>query len=636
MKNAELGTAMFVVALVVLVAISELRGPLQQKMNGADQRVMVTEVQEILTETTVSGEESFEDFGPLSRRRPAPIRLPPNLNTTAAAAPVSGGGGGGGGHRKRIYVRKVVRVSTKNIHQLKPSARGRGLTSLFGPRTRHPPHETQQDMYNPRPADYSKAWGPPTMTPNCAPVRHVVLGSTNLTVASGSNSHFLIQLRECTGPQGGEPCKNAPGIGLLGDVKQLEGFEVYVWFYGPSMFAGEVRSHDPKQGIIKVSFRAPEPGEYTVRLVQWHTSKWKAKSKEYCLRSLSGSPMQLTITPDSGSNNSPLPWPKERCNDLVPPSEPRTGRWLRCVDVKDWYPTEYLGCPRFGWIWVPFDCYYKFISPRVLRAQQVTSWIVVFSSSLLRSLFWYFLDTMGASAYITSISWKCWGWMDLTIGNFRISWRDWRLIGFLAVPPNYEKDYLEHYTSFVKELEASPHPPDMYVFETLNITQEGPITLLRGLQKSTAHILLTNVQVGRPDRSGFEAFTLREKVSKDIAAIKKLTTASIGYLDFFTMTYPLLHDLELPLPAPAKHHQRRCGQHVCALQMDMAAQMLLNAAMSLEEKRGKALDFNASIPEKESANLCIMCPAKAFVLPFTFSPSAKLARCRDIELDPLA
>eukprot|EP01012_Entosiphon_sulcatum_P044755 TRINITY_DN5956_c0_g1_i2.p1 TRINITY_DN5956_c0_g1~~TRINITY_DN5956_c0_g1_i2.p1 ORF type:complete len:612 (-),score=71.56 TRINITY_DN5956_c0_g1_i2:2412-4247(-) len=495
----------------------------------------------------------------------------------------------------------------------------------------------------PSPTDWQDAWGPESLKgqKNCPPVFHQVLvPEKDWTVEAGVAQTFFIQLRTCP-LNTGSLCSNDTAD-VFGKFEERNGQDIYVWFYGPSMFAGDIWLHDVSRGVIRVEFRAMEPGPYVVRFVQWHNSKSAAKSGEFCIRQFSPLTRNLVVLPPKGEDSDYVPpWPRKQCNDLVPSPEPRTGRWLRCEDIMLHYTEHYTGCPRMGWLWLPHDCHYQFFSPRALLAQTLPTWIVVFSSSLLRSIFWYFMDTLGGHRRINKVTWKCWGWMDIQVGSLRISWRDWRLIGFRAVPAHYEKDYMKHFEAFMKELSAAAAPPDIYVFETLHLAEEADIIVRLGnLRGSTSNFIFTNVQVGRPDRSAFEGFVKRKKVPAEIEAAVKEHGLSFGYVDVFTMAYPVLHDLETPLPTVAKHHQRQCGGgHVCALQMDMASQMILNAAAQrnslLDKKKPtKHVEWHPYDAASPDAKLCTLCPKKAFVLPFLFHSSVEGSSCSKLSLEP--
>ena len=105
------------------------------------------------------------------------------------------------------------------------------------------------------------------------------------------------------------------------------------------------------------------------------------------------------------------------------------GRWIRAT------PKELASgtSPRDGWIWKPFECQFYMQPTRTLPCGEPL-WVAVFGTSTIRGVFFELLDTIlperqsDSSSTIASVAWwKCWGYLDASVQNFRFSYRDLRL-----------------------------------------------------------------------------------------------------------------------------------------------------------------------------------------------------------------
>lgn len=136
-------------------------------------------------------------------------------------------------------------------------------------------------------------------------------------------------------------------------------------------------------------------------------------------------------------NSKLLQKPVKRCEGL-----PDTGgMWLKCASAHGLsHPEE---CMRWGYSFRPNhgSCFYENWTPRDLlayatEASQPNQWILIVGTSRIRGLFLSAADHLldGRRGEFEAAMGRCWGRMDVEIGNIRLTFRDFRSQDILSWP----------------------------------------------------------------------------------------------------------------------------------------------------------------------------------------------------------
>ena len=174
----------------------------------------------------------------------------------------------------------------------------------------------------------------------------------------------------------------------------------------------------------------------------------------------------IAAMPRHEAPGSPFPiagtvsYPPTPCTDALW----RPGRWLRCFHTPE-------PCTRTGWVWVPDACHFRIFPSAALQRFPRPVWLVFAGTSVHRGTFFAAVDAlMGRRAEnLTSDRvWRCWGWMDLTYKNVRVSYLDLRFtVLFLRQPrPIAEPAYTDHAVRALRALGAAAGGgPDLFYLE---------------------------------------------------------------------------------------------------------------------------------------------------------------------------
>lgn len=187
---------------------------------------------------------------------------------------------------------------------------------------------------------------------------------------------------------------------------------VHVILEGPAIL-GPVYMERVAKDITLFTLTAYDAGVYNVNIELIIECSERDGGSEVRRIQLDNGPVRLHVEPGHRASG----FPATRCTDL----RWRHGRWMECH-------TTPLKCVRTGWVWVPNDCYVPILTRDEIVGQR-PMWVVFAGSSIERGTFLSLVDYLLASraANLTeSDFWKCWGWMDLQIGNLRISYLDFR------------------------------------------------------------------------------------------------------------------------------------------------------------------------------------------------------------------
>lgn len=183
----------------------------------------------------------------------------------------------------------------------------------------------------------------------------------------------------------------------------------------------------PEGGVVhwravNTHMKRLDPGTYDLHVIMYLACVPDCPSKDvrdFMPYAAPGSPFRIVV------ENVP----ERSLQPLAPCSlgdSPSDGRWVRSG-----HPLAPPFTTRSGWAWLPFNCAIQPPHPiwqLPLSAEPL--WIMVMGTSTTRGLFWQLMDMVSPTALGAPISkttlWKCWGVLDYTIGNLRITYRDFR------------------------------------------------------------------------------------------------------------------------------------------------------------------------------------------------------------------
>jgi len=330
------------------------------------------------------------------------------------------------------------------------------------------------------------------------------------------------------------------------------------------------------------------------------------------------------------------------------------GRWMRCRSERMAKQEE---CLRWGYVFRPSDCHYQIWSHDHLvqySAQSEPRWQVFMGSSRIRGVFLSAVDLlvnkMGNGLKIIN---KCWGRVDVQLGNLRLTYQDLRSLTRLSYPlPSRENNsfqchqnhimvsdfyQLHHNASqFIRHLfkESGDHKPTSLIFEWVPFEAVDVRALVEVLD-----IPVEETEVN------FIALAFRTVMYKQFLDQPPITDEMINGLNqAFGRTVHVIDTLDIVLPFIRSHENGvgRPSHHwhelipwgsanmsVRGIVTDMLSQMVFNVDFGPRPE-----ELVRSLPEREKVELyemvplevCQDCPVS--FIPFTTKPQAEL-QCYD-------
>ncbi|CAB1114832.1 unnamed protein product [Ectocarpus sp. CCAP 1310/34] len=201
---------------------------------------------------------------------------------------------------------------------------------------------------------------------------------------------------------------------------------IYVWVASEdNVFVAGVRNNG--NGTVTATYESSFPGDY---LVHVEDVNLQVQDRFGRGRPIIGSPFSLTVSGDPAVDVDALPvCGGEGEEEDLASSYWRTGSW-----VSSNIAARNHGVLRDGWVFQPKTCVYEAFSYddlMLLAGLDEPTWLLALGNSILRGIFLTILDMALAQGqkddFSTSVVKKCWGFIDVRIGNLRISYQDLRL-----------------------------------------------------------------------------------------------------------------------------------------------------------------------------------------------------------------
>jgi hypothetical protein len=304
---------------------------------------------------------------------------------------------------------------------------------------------------------------------------------------------------------------------------------------------------------------------------------------------------------------------------------------------------------------VPEECHFHVFLPDELYQVPAPLWIVFAGTSVQRGTFLSAVDILlrdrGANLTTFRVS-SCWGWMDLTIDRFRVSYIDFRfsvLFPMGTKPPSFMEPLLTtHAIQALRAIGSSPGGgPDLFYLEMGNWagTVYEPHIIRSWLGEEWSGRFLVHFVKPCPSpaycRDRLDRFgqphppALHEWVDRH-------PQSGLEVVDEGHMAYAFVDQCEGPIARRSSQHLHRpcanpseaAGARICSSITDMSFQMLLNVFMSSARRApGLAAPRAPFLPPRPATaaaanrslgpgamRFCQMCPPG--LEPFTIFPDA--------------
>jgi len=340
----------------------------------------------------------------------------------------------------------------------------------------------------------------------------------------------------------------------------------------------------------------------------------------------------------SGINNVPVSETK-RCSSL-----PWEGVWYKCSS--NLLPKE-SKCLREGYMFKPHDCYYESWNSIDLHSLSKASkkfWIVIIGSSVVRGVFLMMLDHfIGDRDFNMWPLHKCWGRMDVTIGNIKLTYQDLR---YFAFANDYDYDHIECHgsreaidvlelrkntTNFMKQLFSEKFPPTSIVvdFDQLKLLDSTLYSKVLSIPSTWLGNLIfvylrSMVSVNKPgDLGGRSPYNPRVS-DKELRKFAATFNRHVHFIDSVDITLPFHRFTEMRLQHASQHWHRPTDTvhkngiplskenypknwRVAGIVIDMIAQMIFNLEFGHNSFSEKNVLESSDISDVE-ISFCLDCP----------------------------
>jgi len=399
-------------------------------------------------------------------------------------------------------------------------------------------------------------------------------------------------------------------------VKGVNGFAPYVWAYGPSMTVLSAMESQPGVFVVRIPSML-DSGTYLVHV--------HAMTSNNSRCTVTGSPIQVTV-PKSEDNNVERTFPLCQIQQNRDSLE---GRWLRCNALE----ISSRRCTRTGWIFQPWYCRFHIQPIWQLQHFKTPFWLLIDGTSTTRGVWWALLDSMVPAGHTKNIStanyWKCWGVLDFTIGNVRITYRDSRVHwGAKKLKVDYIRKWkkwteralcplqTENENSTTPSLNPWAHAPFHGLSSPSAVVFESVRNAIKQVPECMKHLKGRVMGIGLKPRHKFPWSNRFPRQSPDnIDHQKRIlldTDTGIPFLDIRPMS--LAH--YFIQKADNVHYVKQCndpktGRHVCSDVIEMEIFIILHS-VSHKLKPGKVVTpvMNTTCLHNEGNHfrLCMSCP----------------------------
>lgn len=430
----------------------------------------------------------------------------------------------------------------------------------------------------------------------------------------GDNAYSSWKMR--TGSEASIKITSPPNVVQMPDCNGTISDNVHIILEGPAIIAPVSLIREGRDTVAKIAVY--DKGMYNVHVelvLQCNDGKPGVPTRQ--TRRMTEKPLKLEVLAGNKAG-----WPGRACENF----HWKHGRWLECHNTP-------LPCVRTGWVWVPSDCYIPVMSPGDIINQRPT-WIVFAGSSIERGSFLSVVDyVLGprAANLTNSDYWKCWGWMDLAVGNLRISYLDFRVFyptiisgDSKGMVPAYLAQAMLAMLGLGRERETGP---DLLHLEFPAWYNQIPAHDFAGIIRSWLGSTWAGKFVVSISKT-IEVSPRRYTKPKLFEWLENHDESGIDYFDETNMAAAALHDMEYNVSHPhwsrwSFHYHRRCnqgGMHSCSVVCDATAQQILNFALRHQKltRRGpKTQSTKAGRHQLMTSPMkfCLNCPRS--LVPYT-------------------
>ncbi|CAM9753733.1 unnamed protein product, partial [Ectocarpus sp. 12 AP-2014] len=202
---------------------------------------------------------------------------------------------------------------------------------------------------------------------------------------------------------------------------------IYVWISSKDqIFTADVFSDGSAKGILTATYTSDFPGDYFIYIEEVNPSEHGEGLP------ILGSPFSLTIEGDAATldvDSLPVCGSRDDDKKEIGDTYWRPGTWL-----SSYVASAAHGVMRNGWVFQPRSCVFDTFSHEdlmLLASLDDPTWILVLGGSIQRGVFHSLVDMALAQGqkddFADSIIKKCWGYANVRIGNFRLTYQDMRL-----------------------------------------------------------------------------------------------------------------------------------------------------------------------------------------------------------------